>query len=102
MPLAFDGTFDLLDDELVTIPPGMVLQRLIRVNNAITMLMQQRIDVRNRMKGVDRKDPQYPDLNVERYKIDDEIDVLKKKFDTLNQILFMKTAEMRMAGKTYA
>ena len=97
--LAFEGTFDLMDDSLVTIPPELLLQRMIKVNNALTMVLQQRIENREKMKGMDKKDPQYCDLNTERYNLEDQIDALKKKLLVIEHILYVKTAEMRMAGK---
>jgi hypothetical protein len=60
---------------------------------------RQQRNNKSKIIGMSRKDEAYTELNRERYEIEDTLDALKAKYNVLQQILYIKSAEMRMVAR---
>jgi hypothetical protein len=94
-----ESPFDQLDYDVPRVSPSELLDRLQRVGNAMVLENQNLNNNRGAMNGMGRKDPGYDTLNLARYEANFRMNALKVKFEVLQQMLFMKSAEMRMVAK---
>jgi peptidoglycan hydrolase CwlO-like protein len=79
--------------------PDLLLRRLAKTFNAFADSNYKWKDNRHRAKGIDKKDPRYPNLNEEKNDIDTDLETLKKKMGVLEQALYVRTAELRAESK---
>lgn len=101
MAIEIESTYDLLDIDLVRATPDIILMRLVKVTNAIVVLLQRQQQNAAHRTGMPKSDPMYADLNRERYVIEADLKSVTTKFENLTQMLYAKNAEMRMIAKSH-
>lgn len=94
-----EDPFALLDIDIYKITPHQLLERFNAITNSMVVELQRRNQNRDALINTNKKDPQYDTINKERYDIDNRIDALEAKVKGIEQMLYIKSAEMRMANK---
>jgi len=97
--MTYEDPFAPLEFDVALISSEQLLVKLTAVTNALTREYQRRSENKEQLIPTSKKDAAYASLNIERYAIDDRIRALDKKWETIGHVLYIKSAEMRMALK---
>jgi len=88
-----------LDYDPLMVTPGQLVSKMTAVTNSLVALSQKWEANRTGIINVDKKDAAYKQLNIERYQIETRMEALERKWNTINQHLYTKGNEMRLALK---
>jgi hypothetical protein len=100
--IEFEDPFTPMSISMATFDPNGAQQLLINITNSLTAMYQKSNDNRQQIIKLGSKPKSaegYDAINSERYDIENKIDSLKKKWDTVSQILYWKSCEMRHWAK---
>ena len=100
---SIQNPFRFLDLDAAKIDPVMAVNLYLEVTNALVYFTS--LSNLNRSKLIDigdnggKKNEDYSRVNKERYDIDNKLEALQLKHKALEQVLYMKSAEMRHIDK---
>lgn len=94
-----EDTYSILEFNTSLISPDQLLTRLTKITNSLVLEFQLRSANRDKLIKTGKKDPLYEDINTERYQIESRIEALNEKSETIHQILYIKSAEMKLAAR---
>jgi hypothetical protein len=90
--------FSPLAIDMARFDPEVAQQMLIAITNDLTALYQKNSENRRQiisLGSAPKKAEGYDAINAERYELENKIDALKLKWNTVSQILYWKASEMR-------
>jgi hypothetical protein len=91
-----ENPYDELSIDLSRYNPDEAQQLLLKIANALIFWYQKSSENRNKIINLgSRKAEGYDEVNKERYDIDNKMEALRIKWNTINQIIITKSTEMK-------